>query len=341
MFELFKKISNLKTNTQNNKTANSPLFIGSKKEFNKYFSGYGRNLVQSITKKHKKAIGKCEHCGTTEHQLDSAHVKGKERKDIINNIISKYESNGRIEINLNAYEQEFIEAHNPIQETIKILCKSCHRKYDNGSSVQIKVNVTSKTKNANYYKATRLAFKRDVIEPLKEDEKFSIYLTNTNETFTMSKSEFYDVFRNVTKSNSYKLNGIYSYSTTPKKTYQFLLKKSTHLKQEAKPNLILTKASQKEKIGKYVKERVKNLWAEGLIDQEETQRLQSPGYSKQTFNGTFEILRKSTRERKDDLGYSRYYKNEIIPGYWLSSQWYESQRDLFKSWENQLRKAQK
>lgn len=339
MIKLFKKSPDLKSISEKNRLEQEPLFIGSKKEFIKYFSGYGRNLVQSITKSHKKAIGKCEHCGTTENQLDSAHVKGKERKDIIESILSKYEINGCIEIKLNIYEKEFIEAHKPIKESIKILCKPCHRKYDNETSMSIKKNLNSKKSNANYYEAKRLTFKRDVIEPLKKDEKFSIYLSTSKETFTMSKRDFYDVFSNVVSSDSYLVSGIYSYTITPKKTYQFLSKNGTHIKQEAKPNLNFEKSSQKEKIGKYVKERIRVLYEEGLINNEEILRLQSPEYSKQTFNGTFEILRKTTRERNDNLGYSRYYKNEIVPGYWLSSQWYEPQRGLFEIWEKQLRKA--
>ena len=205
--------------------------------------------------------------------------------------------------------------------------------------MSIKKNLNSKKSIANYYEATRLTFKRNFIEPLKKDEKFSIYLSTTKETFTMSKQDFYDVFSKVVSSDSYLIKGVYSYPKTPQKTYQFLTKNVTHIKQEAKTNLNFEKSSQKEKIGKYVRERIRLLYEEGLINNEEILRLQSPEYSKQNFNSTFEILRKTTRERNDNLGYSRYYKNEIISGYWLSSQWYEPQRKLFEIWEKQLRKV--
>jgi len=69
------------------KELKTPYYKGSKKDFNKYFSGYGRNLVQRITKSHKTKIGKCEHCGVANTELDAAHVHGKERKEIIYNIL--------------------------------------------------------------------------------------------------------------------------------------------------------------------------------------------------------------------------------------------------------------
>ena len=33
----------------------TPYFVGSKKDFNRFLSGYSRNLVQRITRKYKKA----------------------------------------------------------------------------------------------------------------------------------------------------------------------------------------------------------------------------------------------------------------------------------------------
>ena len=38
------------------KEIKTPYYKGSKKDFNKYISGYARNLVQNITKKHKKEV---------------------------------------------------------------------------------------------------------------------------------------------------------------------------------------------------------------------------------------------------------------------------------------------
>ena len=57
-------------------------FIGTNKEFRRYMGPRLRNLVQQITKSHKAEISACEHCGTKEN-LESAHVHGRNRNDII------------------------------------------------------------------------------------------------------------------------------------------------------------------------------------------------------------------------------------------------------------------
>jgi len=320
----------LKFTLEKNKAEYAPLFIGSKKEFNKYFSGYGRNLEQSITKSYKKSIAKCEHCGTIDHQLDAAHVKGKERKDIIDRIITKFEINGILEISLNVYEQEFLMAHNPINEIVKILCKSCHREYDNGPAKSIKVNELSEVSVANYYEATSLVFRKNVIDQLSERDNFTIFITSTKEAFTMSKQDFCSTFDNVASSDSYNINGVYSYSNTPKKAYRFLTTNCTNKNQESREKSIAIKSQ--EKIGKYVKDRIKQLLEEDLISQDEILRLQSPDYSKRISNSNYEILKSSTRNKKDHLGKSRYYKEQYINGYWLTSQWYEYQREGFDNW---------
>ena len=210
-----------------------PIYKGSEKDFNKYFSGYCRNLVQKLTKSYKLKIGKCEHCNTSEGQLDAAHLHGKERKEIIKKILSNYTKDSITKINLNDFEEKFIEAHTPIEETIKILCKGCHTKYDN------------------------------------------------NEDSTVSKDK-----RQI--------------STLP--------------------------------IGKYVRARIVELQIGGHLKQEEILRLQNLDYSREVFGSSFEILRKSSLQKKDHLGILRYYKDQYVDGYWLTSQWYERQREKFDKW---------
>ena len=97
----------------------SPVYKGNQKDFNKYFSGYARNLVQSITKKYKKEIGKCEHCGVSNLVLDAAHINGRGRKDIIDNILKKFRSGDIVEVNLMDFEKMFIIAHQPINQTCR------------------------------------------------------------------------------------------------------------------------------------------------------------------------------------------------------------------------------
>ena len=74
----------------------------------------------------------------------------------------------------------------------------------------------------NYWEYSTLYFSKKKIDPLLEDQKFTIRVKKTKESFTMTKREFYRVFDNVVTSDSYKVNGSYTYSNIPQKAYQFL-----------------------------------------------------------------------------------------------------------------------
>jgi len=212
------------------KSKNSyPNFSGTKEDFNRYLSGFSRNLVQRISRSYKIKIGKCEFCGVTDTELDSAHIHGKERKILINEILDKNTYNGLVKINLKEFEYQLIKVHEPLDEVLKILCKECHLKYDNSikfqekSDPKEKVNV-SKNLSTNYRSYSRLTFRKDFIEPLASNEYFSINVTADNCTYTLKKSDFYDLFPNVIESNSYKVKGVYSYTKTPKKILKFIKK---------------------------------------------------------------------------------------------------------------------
>jgi hypothetical protein len=69
------------------------------------------------------------------------------------------------------------------------------------------------------YTATRLLFKKEVIERLAPDEAFDI-ITPLG-TFRMTRAQFYSDFSNVVATDSYRLKGIYSYSTLPDKALRF------------------------------------------------------------------------------------------------------------------------
>lgn len=70
------------------------------------------------------------------------------------------------------------------------------------------------------YLATRLLFRRDIIEPLTDDEVFQV--TTPEGTFAMTKAEFARVVGNVRESMSYRVRGVYHYRTTPKAALRFL-----------------------------------------------------------------------------------------------------------------------
>ena len=104
-------------------------FIGTNKEFRRYIGPRLRNLVQQITRNHKSEIAACEHCGSDEN-LESAHVRGRDRNEIIDLVVSEYTNNEIITIDLGVFEEIFKNEHLPIEKSILILCRSCHRKYD-------------------------------------------------------------------------------------------------------------------------------------------------------------------------------------------------------------------
>jgi len=104
-------------------------FVGTFKEFKRYIGPQFRNLVQQITRKHKATIAACEHCGGSEI-LEAAHVRGRDRNEIIEFILEEFTTNGIATIDLTLAEERFKEEHNPIEKCILVLCHSCHRQYD-------------------------------------------------------------------------------------------------------------------------------------------------------------------------------------------------------------------
>ncbi len=112
-------------------------FSGTNREFKRYIGPQLRNLVQQITRSHRRNIGACQHCGATT-DLESAHVAGRDRNQIIDHLLKKHTTRGLIEVDLVEFEQAFKEEHHPLEKSILILCSSCHRKYDGseGSSAQ-------------------------------------------------------------------------------------------------------------------------------------------------------------------------------------------------------------
>ena len=87
------------------------------------------------------------------------------------------------------------------------------------------------------------------------------------------------------------------------------------------------------KIGQYVRHTFRNAFRDGLISSEEIHNLQNPTYSIDKFNSRFEILRLKSRDIKDTHGRTRYYSKEhFCEKYYLTSQWIESQWNLYEKW---------
>jgi hypothetical protein len=69
------------------------------------------------------------------------------------------------------------------------------------------------------YTATRLLFRKAVIEQLTPDQSFQVRTPIGNFQFT--KQEFYESFPNVVQSRSYQVGGIYHYPALPKRAERF------------------------------------------------------------------------------------------------------------------------
>ena len=71
-------------------------------------------------------------------ELEAAHIHGKERKKIVEDILKKYlidETKNLVSIpDLEELEKEILKAHKPMDKYFKFLCSTCHRKYDQRKS---------------------------------------------------------------------------------------------------------------------------------------------------------------------------------------------------------------
>jgi hypothetical protein len=69
------------------------------------------------------------------------------------------------------------------------------------------------------YSASRLTFKRDVIEQLEDHERFRV--VTPHGTFEMTREDFRREFDNVARSASYREARVYNYSVVPRKALRF------------------------------------------------------------------------------------------------------------------------
>ena len=98
-------------------------FTGTKEEFNKYFDGYCKNIINRwAAPLRKEQNGICEYCGNKD-ELDSAHLRGQERKVIINSILDEHIVDGVVNIDMDIFEKELKNRHDPIRKHFYFLCK--------------------------------------------------------------------------------------------------------------------------------------------------------------------------------------------------------------------------
>lgn len=110
-------------------------FVGTVQDYHHFIGPRIRNVVnQAAAPARKSRNGICEECGE-QHELQSAHVHGRDRRTLIESVLSSHmRPDGYVEIDIEDAERKIIDAHMPIEETFKFICASCHRKYDAGTT---------------------------------------------------------------------------------------------------------------------------------------------------------------------------------------------------------------
>lgn len=106
-------------------------FVGTFDEFIKYINPRVKNVVNGISRAYKNEVGQCEHCESSDAVLEAAHVTGRERPVIIEEVLQDYVNGELVTVDLEVFENRFIQAHDPISGVIKVLCRPCHVQYDN------------------------------------------------------------------------------------------------------------------------------------------------------------------------------------------------------------------
>ena len=83
-------------------------FYGTIEDVDKYLMPRIRNRVQTLARSNKSLEnGVCQHCGRKNGTLEAAHVRGRERKVIVREVLEKYRSgNGYHIVNLDLFEGE-------------------------------------------------------------------------------------------------------------------------------------------------------------------------------------------------------------------------------------------
>lgn len=125
------KASATKASTRSTTKYMPCMFTGSFNQFIKYIGPTCRNKVQIITRSLKKKVAACECCGK-KTVLHAAHLKGFERVEIIKSILDSYylAATDMYVVNVDEFEQKFMDAHKPYEDMFYFICQDCHKAYD-------------------------------------------------------------------------------------------------------------------------------------------------------------------------------------------------------------------
>jgi hypothetical protein len=127
------------------------------------------------------------------------------------------------------------------------------------------------------YTSSRLCFKADLIEPLKDNDVFVVHTLNG--TFKFTKADFYRVFSNVIETKSYQEGRLYSCKYPPKRALPFLIsgqkQGDNNTNKQTPKNVRKTSITQKDIVEDDIRQKIKEigiLWRNSphnpLIDSE-------------------------------------------------------------------------
>ena len=102
------------------------------------------------------------------------------------------------------------------------------------------------------YTSSRLCFKADLIEPLKDNDSFIVHTPNG--TFKFTKADFYRVFSNIIETKSYQEGRLYSCKYQPKRAMQFLISGQSSTYKQTKRYI-----STKDLVGEEIRMKIKEI----------------------------------------------------------------------------------
>ena len=111
------------------------------------------------------------------------------------------------------------------------------------------------------YTSSRLCFKADLIEPLKDSDVFVVHTPNG--TFKFTKADFYRVFSNVIETKSYQKGRLYSCKYPPKRALPFLIsgqkQGENNTNKQTPKNVHKTSIPQKDIVGDDIRQKIKEI----------------------------------------------------------------------------------
>ena len=140
-----------------------------------------------------------------------------------------------------------------------------------------------------FHSSTRLTFKKDIIEPLSDNDYYINDISGIG-IFKITKKDFYKDFSNVVISSSYKEKGYYNYCLFPQKGYKYLIAdKVIQTIPEKDNNIVLVSNLVSNKIrdklhelgrlwkqsdsNPKINEKIKEKWEQLIIDWKENKKL--------------------------------------------------------------------